>query len=93
MKTRSAAAWVLLSIALIAGYWYTGTLEEEKQRAVFEAKRLFDFEGEDVVWLSITTRENDAIEAKRLGENWTSPTHTCIPITRYGRISQKTYRF
>lgn len=69
MKTRSAAAWVLLSIALIAGYWYTGTLEEEKQRAVFEAKRLFDFEGEDVVWLSITTRENDAIEAKRLGEN------------------------
>lgn len=69
MNTRSTIAWVLLSIALVAGYWLTGRLEEEKQRVAYEAKRIFDFDGKDVHRLAITLRGDDMVEATRLNES------------------------
>ena len=69
MKTRTTWIWIALSVAIVAGYFYTGTLKEKDERAAFEAKRLFQFEGKDIVRLSFRTLKNDTVEATRVSPN------------------------
>lgn len=69
MNSRSTWAWVVAAIVLVAAYWISGNRVVEQKRAVYEAKRLFDFSAEEVVRLSISTREDELIEAERVSED------------------------
>ena len=71
MSTRAAWTYVGISILLLVGYFYTGTLEEKERVASFEARKIFDFEPEAIVRLSLDIREQDRFEAIRVeGAQW-----------------------
>ncbi|MFP6583143.1 MAG: DUF4340 domain-containing protein, partial [Candidatus Hydrogenedentota bacterium] len=89
MNSRSTWAWVCISIVLVFGYWLTGKLKVEEQRAVFEKKKLFDFAAEDILRLSFSTREDALVEAARRSETeWSISAPYDHIVPNHGQWSQ-----
>lgn len=71
MSFRATLFWVLSFAVLVTAYWVTDRREQTQQRAIEEAKRIFEYAPGDVTTLSLKWFDEDrAIEAVRTGSRW-----------------------
>ncbi|MDP7638606.1 MAG: DUF4340 domain-containing protein [Candidatus Hydrogenedentes bacterium] len=67
MSPKATAAMFLVLALILAAYALTSFLEKSAVEELIQAKRLFEFEPEDIKLLTIDRRDTPTVEATRLG--------------------------